>query len=130
MNIKHSLKRALRPVLYGLTGWALACPLAGQAAVTNVTIQDFFFNPTDVTININDQIFWTWADADLHSSTSGANLTPDGLWDSGLTAQQGFTFSWTFTNAGSFPYFCSYHGFTGSVTVQAANVPPSVAITA
>jgi plastocyanin len=130
MKAKNLRKHFWLPALYSLAGWMVAWPLSGQAAVTNVTIQDFFFNPADVTINVNDQILWTWADIDLHSSTSGANLTPDGLWDSGLMAQQGFTFSLTFTNAGSFPYFCSYHLFTGSVTVQGASVPPSVAITA
>jgi len=129
MKLNEYAARTVRTMLCGLVGCALTCPLSGQAAVTNVTIQDFFFNPADVTINVNDQILWTWADASLHSSTSGANLTPDGLWDSGLMAQPGFTFPLTFTTAGSFPYFCSFHLFTGSVTVQAANLPPSVAIT-
>lgn len=130
MRIKNLIKHLVKPVLYGLAGWTFACPLAAQAAVVNVTIQDYFFNPADVTINVNDQILWTWNDFDLHSSTSGANFIPDGLWESGLNAQQGFTYSHSFASAGSFPYYCSYHGFTGSVTVQTANVPPSVAITA
>src|ERR1017187_9847243 len=130
MRIKNLLKQLVQLALYGLASWTFACPLATQAAVVNVSIQDYFFNPAAVTINVNDQILWTWADADLHSSTSGVYPTPDGLWESGLFAQQGVTFSHSFTSAGTFPYYCSYHGFTGSVTVQAANVPPSVAITA
>jgi cytochrome oxidase Cu insertion factor (SCO1/SenC/PrrC family) len=40
------------------------------------------------------------------------------------------TSSFTFNSTGSYPYFCVIHGFTGSVTVKAANnTPPSVAIT-
>ena len=129
MKLNEYASRALWTVLCGLVGCAFTYPQPGQAAVTNVTIQDFFFNPADVTIKVDAQILWTWADTSLHSSTSGADLTPDGLWDSGLTAQQGFSFPLTFTTAGSFPYSCSFHLFTGSVKAQAANVPPSAAIT-
>ena len=34
-----------------------------------------------------------------------------------------------FTSPGTFPYQCTYHLFTGSVIVQAAVVPPTVALT-
>jgi hypothetical protein len=39
------------------------------------------------------------------------------------------SFSFTFNSTGSYPYICVVHGFTGSVIVQAAKLPPSVAIT-
>jgi hypothetical protein len=43
----------------------------------------------------------------------------------------GHTFDFKFTTSGSYPYYCSYHLFPGSVTVQAAAAvePPSIAIT-
>src|SRR5665213_4315458 len=43
----------------------------------------------------------------------------------------GHTFNFTFTASGSYPYYCSYHLFPGSVTVQAAVAtgPPSITIT-
>lgn len=123
MKVKN-LKHFRLPALYALVGWTLAWPLSGLAAVTPVSIGDDFFSPASVTINVNDQVQWTWAGAISHSTTSNS-----GVWDSGINGH-GFTFSKTFTAAGTFPYHCTVHSFqTGSVTVQSGNVPPSVAIT-
>ena len=128
MNDKHSPERVPRLVLYGLAGWVLACPLSAQAANTNVDVSDgsdtLAFIPDAVTIDVGDQVTWIWTGTLQHSATSET-----GVWDSGIL-QHPATYSFTFTSAGSYPYVCVIHGFTGSVTVQAANVPPSVAITA
>jgi plastocyanin len=97
-------------------------------SVTNVSITAAGFNPSTVAINVGDEVNWIWADNTKHSSTS---LDTPPLWDSGpAIAQQGFQFSHTFSLTGSFPYWCTFHGFTGSVSVQAAatNVPPTIAI--
>src|ERR1035441_10467375 len=116
MKIKTLLKHCWLPALSGLTWWTFACPLASQAALANVSIEDFDFNPSSVTINVNDRVLWTWNGASPHSSTSNG-----GIWDS-MQNGPGFTFSWTFSAAGSFPYFCTLHPFmTGTVTVQAVN---------
>ena len=128
----HLLKHFRRPALYGLAGFAVACPLLGQGANTNVGVSNTSnanqFFPSTVTINVNDQVTWVWAGIVPHSTTA------TGLWDSTLLTGSPHTFSFTFTAAGNYPYFCTLHsafGMTGSVTVQgAANVPPSVAITA
>ena len=96
-------------------------------ANVSVSIVDFAFVPASTNINVNDTVIWTWA-GNFHSSTSGANDTPDGLWDSGVFNPP-HTFSRTFTSAGDFPYYCSVHLFTGDITVQAASVPPSVTLT-
>jgi plastocyanin len=126
MNMKHVLFRAPRVILYAMAGWACAGPLASQAGTANVTIGDFFFSPPSVTINVNDQVLWTWAGAISHSTTSSS--TPR-LWDSGLKVSGSFTN--TFRTSGSFPYFCTLHSFmTGTVNVQAGNVPPIVSISA
>ena len=92
------------------------------AASVNVNIEPSAFDPDNVTINVNDQVIWTWV-SDSHSTTSD-----DGLWDSGIF-DTGHMFTNTFTSAGSFPYFCIVHGFTGSVNVQAGDSLPTVAIT-
>lgn len=104
---------------------ALAVLLApgSFAAVFNVDIEPFDFNPTDVTIAVNDAVVWTWV-SDFHNTVSDA----PGLWDSGLH-NSGYTFTNVFTSAGVFPYSCTIHGFTGSVTVQSANIPPAVTLT-
>ena len=110
----------------GLVWFAAAAALG---AGTNVSIVDFAFSPTAVTIGPNDSVTWNWVGSASHSSTS-ANTTP--LWDSGILAH-GATFSHTFNSAGTFPYHCLVHSFmTASVTVQSqttTNVPPTVAIT-
>jgi plastocyanin len=117
-------EQTFRAVLAGVVGCALACPLSGQAAVANVSVGDDFFSPSSTTINVNDQILWTWTGNISHSTTSNT-----GLWDSGLKGH-GFTFSNTFSASGSYPYHCTLHPFmTGTIIVQGANVPPSVAIT-
>ena len=94
-----------------------------RGAIFNVDIEQFSFNPATTTINVNDQVMWTWV-SDVHDTVSD---TP-GLWNSGVH-NNGFTFSHTFTNAGSFPYSCTVHSFGGTINVQSGNVPPSVTIT-
>lgn len=72
------------------------------------------------TIHVGDTIQWVWRSG-THSSTSGpcpAGCVASGLWNSG--AIQGGTFQFTFTAAGTYPYFCTLHGpsMQGSVVVQ------------
>ena len=56
MRIEHLLTHLGRAAMYVLAGWALACPLSGHAATTNVTMSNFSFNPSAVTINVNDSV--------------------------------------------------------------------------
>lgn len=101
----------------------LILPSVTFAAITNVDIEPEAFDPENVTININDQVVWTWVSS-FHSTTSTT-----GLWDSGVIFSPPATFTNTFTSAGTFPYLCTVHGFTGTVNVQAGNSAPTVAIT-
>lgn len=98
------------------------CAPTAFATAANVNIEPGAFDPDNVTINVNDQVVWTWV-SDFHSTTSDTSL-----WDSGVN-DTGFVFTNTFTSAGTFPYFCVVHGFTGTVNVQTGNSPPTVAIT-
>ena len=115
-------------VFCGLVGGAFGYPSSARAAVINVGITNYTFLPDTVTINVNDTIQWTW-DAVFHTTSSDTV----GLWDSGVHNPP-FSYSVTFTNAGTFPYNCSVHVIThnmrGSVTVQGAgNVPPTATVT-
>jgi plastocyanin len=122
MKIKFSLQRALTAALLGLTGWALVGARPALAAVADVSIVDFAFHPSSVTINANDQVRWTWDGSAPHSSTSDTSL-----WDSGIHGNS-FVFTQTFNAAGNFPYHCMVHPFmTAAVMVQgAANNPPTI----
>src|SRR5258708_17992918 len=104
--------------ILGLGFLTLVTPGVALAGVSNVNIEPSAFNPPNVTININDQVVWTWV-SPAHTTTSDT-----GLWDSGFHTT-GFVFTNTFTSAGSFPYLCTVHIFTGTVNIQPGNSPPT-----
>src|SRR5215472_10264764 len=112
----------------------------GQPAVSGVpsatsTIVDVavgqggdVFVPDTVNISVGDTVRWTWAESG-HSVTSGDPCTPDGQFCSPnnmfcgdcVTSNQGSVYEFTFTQAGSFSYFCCVHcvfGMTGVVNVS------------
>ena len=68
-------------------------------------------------------VTWTNAGAVIHTTTSS-----NGLWDSGVL-DSGQTFNFTFTQAGSFPFFCNIHpSMMATITVtgpQAAQPAPT-----
>ena len=103
--------------------------LASFAATKVVTIGNYWFSPTNITINPGDTIVWSNIVLTAHDTTSSS-----GLWSSAQLAQNR-TFSYTFTNAGNYPYICAVHIVahpeqTGTVSVASSgNLPPSVLIT-
>jgi plastocyanin len=103
-------------------------PLEGRALLATVTvhIESDFFSQSTVTIHAGDTVHWVW-DASPHSTTSVGGIAES--WNSGIH-NAGFTFDHTFTNIGSFQYFCQIHGMdlgdgtasgmAGTVIVQPA----------
>ena len=81
--------------------------VVGRADTINVEVIDFDFTP-DPTINVGDTIHWVWNSTFDHSTTSVAGLSES--WDSGVLSSSS-TYDHTFTNAGTFEYYCSLHGF-------------------
>jgi plastocyanin len=73
------------------------------------------------TIQVGDTVRWNWVSG-FHSTTSGtcsgSNCQRDGKWDSGEGS--GKAFSFRFTQAGTYNYFCTVHGaaMTGVVQVN------------
>jgi plastocyanin len=116
-------KRLFHSTLCALAVAVLSWSPPARGANTNLNIVNFAFSPNTATISVNDTVTWTWVGSP-HSSTSDT-----GVWDSGVFSA-GHTFTRAFTSAGSFPFHCTVHPFmTGTITVQAANVPPTVALT-
>lgn len=76
------------------------------------------FEPQSISVPVNTTITWTNMDAMPHTATSGTPGSPTGLFNSG-TLNEGQTFSFMFTVAGAYPYYCLVHGgaMTGTVTV-------------
>ena len=72
------------------------------------------------TITAGTTINWVWVSG-IHNVESGAcpPCTPAGQFSSGAPQTSG-TFSFTFTTAGTFPYYCEVHGqaMTGTVIVN------------
>jgi len=78
-----------------------------------VFIQNLEFTPATITVSAGTKITWTNKDGVPHTVTSNTKV-----FDSGSIAPNG-TFSFTFTTAGSFQYFCSFHtSMTAKVVVN------------
>ena len=75
-------------------------PPAQQASVT---IKDFEFAPSKVTIKVGGTVTWTNDGPSAHTITAD-----DGSFDSGQL-QEGKTFSRTYDSIGTFSYHCSIH---------------------
>jgi plastocyanin len=86
---------------------------SAQAQMTvDIHIYDFGFGtaahtPSDPTIQVGDTVHWIW-DASNHSTTSAAGQAES--WNSGVLPVSS-TFDHTFTQLGTFNYYCSIHGF-------------------
>jgi plastocyanin len=88
-------------------------------ATASVSLQASSFNPSTVTITPGGTVTWTNAGPVAHTITPN-NAGQTGAWPSRtVPAQQGATFSHTFSSAGTFNYFCAVHaGMTGTVRVE------------
>jgi plastocyanin len=85
---------------------------AGATVVTEVSIVDVAFQPTDIQVPVGSTVDWVNDDPFAHTVTAR-----EGDFDSG-TMDAGAVYSETFDQAGSFDYFCAIHpSMTGTVTV-------------
>jgi LPXTG-motif cell wall-anchored protein len=104
---------------------ALAALLPAFAADTvTVSMKDFKFEPKTITVRVGDTV--TWKNDDQAPHTAQAD---DGSFDSDDMGA-GQSFSFTATKAGTFPYYCEYHGgpngagMAGTLVVQEAAAQP------
>jgi LPXTG-motif cell wall-anchored protein len=89
--------------------------IAIAAASAGVTISDFKFAPGSVTVNVGDTVTWSNNGPTGHSATA-----TNGSFDTGVLSK-GSSGSHTFTQAGTFSYFCKPHPFMkGTITVVAS----------
>lgn len=79
-----------------------------------VDTRDNVFVPDSLAIAVGDTVTWTNSGAMVHTATSGPNGSPDGIFNSGnLATNQSYSF--VFTQAGIYPYYCIPHYFIGMV---------------
>jgi PKD repeat protein len=135
--MKSSVSIRVRAAVAGMFVLALYAAAANAATRTvevgpggTMTFRDEESHNSTSTINVGDTINWTFEG--FHSTTSGTcspGCSPNGTWDSGDMGSG--TFSFTFTTAGTFPYYCRVHlaAMTGTVVVQGTSGPPTANFT-
>ena len=79
-----------------------------QAIVVNM--KDFAFRDKTITLDKGTTVVWLNQDPAKHTITSDSGSP---LNSKDVKAGQQFTF--TFTQSGTFPYYCEYHGDKGGV---------------
>jgi len=83
-----------------------------------VFMQSSSFSPASKTVAVGTTIKWINKVNATHNVISGTPGSPSGLFNSGDLVLNG-EFPFTFTQAGTFSYFCSHHaGMTGTIIVQ------------
>jgi plastocyanin len=101
---------ALAPVL------AFAALNPARAANHAVAVLDGSFSPATLTITAGDTVAWTNEDDSPHTVTSTT-------FDSG-NLDAGATFSFTFTDPGTYGYVCSYHDeMQATIVVEPPSAP-------
>jgi plastocyanin len=81
------------------------------------------FSPNPIQVSVGNTVTWTNNDSQPHTVASGSNGQPDNKFNSSPNfnplLNAGQTFSFTFTQAGDYPYFCMLHpNMVGTVSVS------------
>lgn len=88
-------------------------PPPPQPAISEVVIEGFAFGPATITVPTGTTVTWANQDAAAHTVTSETNI-----FDSGNLARND-SFSYTFTERGTFKYYCTIHPrMRGEVIVE------------
>jgi plastocyanin len=117
----------LKPLaaLVASVAMVLVVSSASAAQSTDVTIDNFAFQPAEVTVPVGSTLTWTNRQSAPHTTTSDT-----GVWDSGVLSNGG-TFQLTLDQAGDFPYHCDVHpDMLGVVHVVADSGAPATDATA
>jgi plastocyanin len=92
-----------------MSSWQLG---TAHAAETKVSIDNFTFAPASITVKVGDTVTWTNRDDIPHVIVSAGKFRSKAL-------DTDNSFSFTFTSAGDYPYFCSLHPhMTGTIKVE------------
>ena len=87
------------------------------------SLTDTAYSPNPIQVSVGTTVTWTNNDAQPHTVTSGSNAQPDNKFNSSPNftplLNPGQTFSFTFTQAGEYPYYCMLHpNMVGTVSVS------------
>ncbi|CAN5652427.1 hypothetical protein BH23GEM6_BH23GEM6_11710 [soil metagenome] len=98
--------------------FSLRASTGNPAQSAEISLAPSSFTPADVTVARGGTVRWVNGASIAHTITP-ANSSQDGVWQSqNIPAQQGFSFSHTFTTAGVYNYSCILHaGMVGVIRV-------------
>jgi plastocyanin len=103
-----------------VVGTALLAGLAGpshaEPETHKIVIRNFNFYPPDPLIDVGDTVIWENTMNYGHWVISGVDMRHDNKFFSYLLLK-GHKFSYTFRNAGDFPYYCPIHSMQALVSV-------------
>ncbi len=86
--------------------------VSAQAQELQVTIDNFTFSPAELKVKVGDTVTWTNHDDIPHTAVSAGKFRSK-------TLDTDDKFSFTFTTAGDYKYFCSLHPhMTGMIKVE------------
>lgn len=78
---------------------------AQAGSTKTVSVKNNAFSPTSVSIHKGDKVVWKWTQGGVPH-----NVTPaSGAAGSKTSSKKGYTFTKTFTKAGTFKYVCTIH---------------------
>ncbi len=119
MKIRVSVARLAVPVLtaailfFSAAKSSMVVKAQQAPAAMEVKIDNFSFGPAAITVPVGTTVTWTNRDDIPHTVVSDDKVFKSKVLD---TDEK---FSYTFSKAGTYPYFCSVHPkMTGKVVVQ------------
>ena len=83
---------------------AVAVVPAQAGSTKTVSVKNNSFSPTSVSIKKGGKVTWKWTQGGVPH-----NVTPAKGAGSATSSKKGFTFSKTFSKAGTFKYHCTIH---------------------
>jgi plastocyanin len=103
---------ALRSLGLAVAAAILLGTMSARAEEFKVTIDNFTFTPAELKVKVGDTVTWTNHDDIPHTVVSAGKYRSKTMDTDG-------TFSFTFTSAGDYKYFCSLHPhMTGMIKVE------------
>jgi len=103
---------ALRSLGLAVAATILLGTVSAQAEEFKVTIDNFTFTPAELKAKVGDTVTWTNHDDIPHTVVSAGKFRSKAM-------DTDNTFSFTFTSAGDYKYFCSLHPhMTGMIKVE------------
>jgi plastocyanin len=112
--MKNLITKIALIVLVSALSATRALPDTQPATIQTVSIHNFAFSPAYLTVNAGDTVKFVNQDDETHTVSA-----TEGAYDSG-PLNQNATFSYTFTKAGVYHYYCRIHtAMKGTIVVNA-----------